>query len=85
MLEFVAEMDENDWLTDPEKLFNVDETSFCVNPKLGKVVAKRGARNVYSMTPENEKDCYTALLGGNNLFIYIITSKMIRAVISLYI
>lgn len=47
----------------------MDETSFCVNPKLGKVLAKRGARNVYTMSLDNEKDCYTVLLGGNMLSI----------------
>lgn len=57
-------MNNNDCLTNPEKVFNLDETSFCVNPKLGKVIAKRGAKNVYSLTPEQEKDCYTTLLGG---------------------
>lgn len=58
------EMGWQDCLNDPEKIFNVDETSFCVNPKLQKVLSKRGAKNVYSMSMGNEKDCYTALLGG---------------------
>lgn len=57
-----------DCLNDPRKIINVDETSFCVNPKLGKVLARRGVKNVYSRTVENDKDCYTALLGGKYLF-----------------
>lgn len=51
-------------LSDMNKVFNMDETSFCVNPKLGKVLAKRGARNIYTISIDNEKDCYTVLLGG---------------------
>lgn len=57
----------SDCLTAPQKIFNVDETSFCVNPKLGKVLAKRGAKNIYNLTMENEKDCYTVLLGGEQI------------------
>ncbi|XP_031634955.1 uncharacterized protein LOC116348181 [Contarinia nasturtii] len=52
-------------LEHPDRIFNVDETSFCVNPKLGKVLAKRGANNVYRLSIGSEKDCYTALIGGN--------------------
>lgn len=74
MLDYVNEqMNNNDCLHDPEKIFNLDETSFCVNPKLGKVLAKRGAKNVYSLTPDPEKDCYTTLLGGKYKYTKILT------------
>lgn len=64
MIDFVEEKGWEQCLSDENKIFNVDETSFCVNPKLGKVLAARGAKKVYTMSLENEKDCYTALLGG---------------------
>lgn len=51
-------------MTDPEKIFNVDESSFCVNPRLRKVLTKRGAKNVHMITMEQDKESYTALLGG---------------------
>lgn len=60
-------MEWQDCLKDENKIFNMDETSFCVNPTLGKVLAKRGTKNIYTMSVENEKDCYTVLLGGKSL------------------
>lgn len=62
--DFATDQNWQDCLSDPNKIFNMDETSFCVNPKLGKVLAKRGAKNIYTMSMNNEKDCYTVLLGG---------------------
>lgn len=53
-----------DCLRDPTRIFNMDETSFKLNPYPGKVLAKRGSRNVYVQTINSEKDCYTVLLGG---------------------
>lgn len=62
-------------LNDPQKRFNMDETSFCVNPKMGKVLTKRGAKNVYNMSMDNEKDCYTVLLGGIFIFLSMFCAK----------
>ncbi|XP_055303246.1 uncharacterized protein LOC129568930 [Sitodiplosis mosellana] len=63
--DFINEMGYEDCLKDVNRIFNMDETSFCVNPTLGKVLAKRGAKNVYTMSVKNEADCYTVLLGGS--------------------
>lgn len=62
--EYVRKLHMENVLTDPDKIFNVDETSFCVNPRLRKVLTKRGAKNVHIISVENDKDAYTALLGG---------------------
>lgn len=80
MTDFVIKMGDGNWLAEPERIFIVDETSFCLNPKLGKVIGKRGAKNVYSITIENEKDCYTALIGGK-----FFSLKKIVCVISLIV
>lgn len=70
-----------DLLSDPRNIFNLDETSFCVNPKLSKVLAKRGVKNVYTQTPENEKDCYTALLGGKHFYHYFLKILKYKCVV----
>jgi hypothetical protein len=36
-----------DILNDPNRIMNGDETSFCMCPKTGKVLAPRGWKNVY--------------------------------------
>lgn len=68
--EYFSEHSLEDILSDPSRIFNVDETSFCVNPKLGKVFVKRGTKNVYNLCIDNEKDCYTALIGGEYLRLF---------------
>lgn len=65
---YLRENELEECLNCPSKIFNVDETSFKLNPKSGKVLAKRGARNVYNMVISAEKDAYTVLLGGNSHF-----------------
>lgn len=64
LYEYLVEKGFEHCVCDPFKLFNFDETSFKLNPSPGKVLAKRGARNVYNMAVNGEKDCYTALIGG---------------------
>lgn len=49
-------------LDDPSRIFNGDETSFCMCPKTGKVLAPKGYRNVYSIQRGNEKETVTVLL-----------------------
>lgn len=48
----------------------MDESSFCINPYPGKVVFRRGAKNVFNKSIGSEKDCYTVLVGGNCLDCY---------------
>lgn len=41
-------------LRDPSRVFNTDESAFFLNPKPGRVLVKRGDKNIYS-TSGNEK------------------------------
>lgn len=49
----------------PERLFNVDESAFFLNPKANHVLALRGEKTVYINASINEKECMTVLLGWN--------------------
>lgn len=60
----MVDLNHESCLLDAKKIFNVDETSFCTNPRLRKVLSKRGAKNVHTISMGNEKDNYTVLLGG---------------------
>lgn len=62
-----------DCLKDPSRLFNMDETSFQLNPSSGKVLAKRGSRYVHSLNINSDKDCFTVLVGGKLSFLLDIT------------
>lgn len=54
-----------DAFDDPERIFNVDETAVFLSPEANRVIAPRGARIVYNITKNNDKECVTVLLGGN--------------------
>ncbi|XP_037047986.1 uncharacterized protein LOC119082540 [Bradysia coprophila] len=47
------------------RVFNMDEKGFILSPKNEVVLAKRGQRAVYNRSQNDEKECVTALLGGN--------------------
>lgn len=70
MLEYLTETNSMGLLNDPRKIFNMDESSFCLNPNPGKVLARRGTQNIYNVAKGSEKDCYTVLVGGKitNIF-----------------
>lgn len=52
-------------LNDPTRVFNMDEKGFILTPKNEVVLAKKGQKAVYNRCPNDEKECVTALLGGN--------------------
>ena len=49
---------------EPERVFNMDESGFLLNPKNGKVIVPKGEKSVYSVCG-SEKECYTAIIAGN--------------------
>ncbi|XP_049886788.1 uncharacterized protein LOC126381335 [Pectinophora gossypiella] len=49
---------------DPSRVFNADETAFFLNPKPGRVLVKKGNKNIYS-TSGNEKENLTVLFTTN--------------------
>lgn len=53
----------------------MDETSFMLNPKPGKVLAKRGTRHIHCLNINSEKECYTVLLGGELFELVILISN----------
>nr|CAI5844919.1 unnamed protein product [Callosobruchus analis] len=48
-------------LADPSRIFNGDETCFQYNPKLGKVIAPKGKKNVYEVDLGKAKENLTAM------------------------
>lgn len=52
-------------LNDPTRIFNVDEKGFIMTPKNEVVFAIKGQKTVYNRTQNDDKECLTALLGGN--------------------
>ena len=49
---------------DPERIFNVDESAFLLNPKFNKVLVKKCEKVVYNVCT-SDKEYYTALICGN--------------------
>lgn len=45
--DYLKEVDASDVLEDPARVFNIDETGFCLSPSVGKVLAPRGEKNVF--------------------------------------
>lgn len=54
-----------DILNDSSRVFNMDEKGFVLTPKNEVVLARRGDKAVYNRSKNDEKECVTALLGGN--------------------
>lgn len=46
-LDYFKEVDATDALEDPTRVFNIDESGFCLSPSVGKVLALRGEKNVF--------------------------------------
>ena len=49
-------------MEDPSRIFNGDETSFCLCPKTGKVIAPKGFKNIYQVQAGTEKETLTVLM-----------------------
>lgn len=52
-------------IKDPRRIFNCDESAFFLSPTNNRVLAKRGAKNVYNIIPSSEKECVTVLVTAN--------------------
>lgn len=52
-------------LTDPTRVYNLDETAFFLSPEIGKVMAKKGVKTVYNISKNSDRQCTTVLMGGN--------------------
>lgn len=63
--EYLTESNYKTILDSPERVFNLDETAFFLNPKGNKVLALRGEKNVYQQVNADEKECLTVLVTGN--------------------
>lgn len=50
---------------DPSRIFNCDETAFFLCPKGKKVYVKKGQKQVYTITGNDEKECLTVLFTAN--------------------
>lgn len=52
-------------LSDPRRVFNVDESAFYLHPTKKNVIAEKGTKNVYNVNTGGAKQCVTVLFGGN--------------------
>lgn len=71
-------------ISDPKKIFNMDESSFCLNPNPGKVLARRGSRKVYNVAKGSDKDCYTVLVGGEMANIFASSDSSCKSLLQHY-
>ena len=49
---------------DSRRIFNLNESAFCLSPKSDKVLVRKGEKAVYTVVG-SDKEYYTALIGGN--------------------
>ncbi|XP_058840103.1 uncharacterized protein LOC131695592 [Topomyia yanbarensis] len=59
--EYLAENELSDVLNDPSRVFNGDESGFCINPIPKRVIATKGNKNVSIVEPANSKQNITVL------------------------
>lgn len=52
-------------LSDPRRVFNLDESAFYLHPTENNVIAAEGTKNVYNFITSRPQQCLTALFGGN--------------------
>ena len=50
-----------DVLSDPSRIYNLDETGMCLCPKIDKLLAPVKQKNVYSISPGQERQQITVL------------------------
>lgn len=55
----------SDLLNDPTRIFNADETGFLLSPEADHVLVRKNSKMVYTRINNDEKECITALIGGN--------------------
>lgn len=62
---YLVENQSFDALKNASSVFNLDETAIFLSPEANRGLAPRGARVVYNIVKNNDKECITTLLGGN--------------------
>ncbi|XP_046674889.1 uncharacterized protein LOC124363674 [Homalodisca vitripennis] len=58
---YLKDVNAEDILNDPTRIFNLDETGMCTCPKSGKVLGPKSYKNFYEISPGPEKECITVL------------------------
>ena len=61
----LQDLHQRGFLDSPEQVCNLDETAFCTTELFDRVVAERGAKQIFSQFNGNEKECVTILPCGN--------------------
>ena len=57
LYEYLKQQNVKDILSDPNRIFNGDETSFSMCPKTGKVIAPKGYKNIYNLLDLQDFAC----------------------------
>lgn len=63
--QFFVDHDLGAVLNCPDRIFNCDETAFYLNPKDKYILARKGAKQIYSRIFNDEKECLTVLVGAS--------------------
>jgi hypothetical protein len=58
--EYIRENNLEDIMDDPSRIFNGDETGFQISQSAGRVLAEKGAKNVYSIDEGSSKENITS-------------------------
>jgi hypothetical protein len=58
---YIKEKKLEESMNDPSRIFNGDETCFQICPSTGRVLATKGARNVYSVEQGSSKESITVM------------------------
>ena len=59
--EYIRENNLEEFVDDPSRIFNGDETGFQICPSTGRVLAEKGAKNVYSFDEGSSKENITVM------------------------
>lgn len=62
---YLDEENLSDVLNFPERIFNADESAFFLCPKIGKILAEKKSKTVYSHVNPSDKECLTVLVTGS--------------------
>lgn len=58
---YLSENNNVDILSNPDRFLNLDETSFYLCPKIGKVIASKGQKNIFEVHSGSDKENLTVL------------------------
>jgi hypothetical protein len=59
--EYIRANNLEEFMSDPSRIFNGDETVFQISPSIGRVLSEKGGKNVYSIDEKSSKENITVM------------------------